>query len=119
MDAARAWYVESLASFHAVGNPLGTTEAIERFGLLAAVMGRALQAARLFGYGAARRATMGAPVPPVERDEQARIQGALQEALGAEGFDAAWEAGQLMSLDEAIADARAGPASSLRAASQE
>jgi len=46
-DAARAWYVESLASFHVVGNPLGTVEAIERLGLLDAAMGRAIRAARL------------------------------------------------------------------------
>jgi len=59
-------------------------------------------AARLLGFSAARRAAMGTPVPPVERDEQARIQGALREALGAEGFGAAWQAGSLLSLDEAI-----------------
>ncbi len=105
MDAARAWYVESLESFHAVGNPLGTVEAIERLGLLDAAMGRAIRAARLLGYSAARRAAMGTPVPPVERDEQARIQGALREALGAEGFGAAWQAGSLMSLDEVVAEA--------------
>ncbi|MHB8647673.1 MAG: ATP-binding protein [Thermomicrobiales bacterium] len=99
---ARAHSIEGLQLFQAIGDPFGMTEALERLGLLATDAGGA---ARLLGFCAAMRARMGTPIPPVERDEHARADAALREALGADAFAAAWAAGAALSLDEATAAA--------------
>lgn len=103
-EVARARSIEGLRSFHAVGDPFGMTEAVERLGLLAPNAGGA---ARLLGFCAATRARMGTPIPPVERDAHARTEAALREALGADTFATAWAAGAALSLEEAIATALA------------
>ncbi|MDQ2785112.1 MAG: tetratricopeptide repeat protein [Chloroflexota bacterium] len=104
-EMARARYIEGLQSFHAVGDPFGMTEAVERLGLLATDPGGAV---RLLGFCAAMRARMSTPIPPVERDEHARADARLRAALGADAFAAAWAAGAALTLEDAIAEAFEG-----------
>ncbi len=107
LETARARYVESLQSFRAAGNPLGTMQAIERLGLLATDAACSDAAARLLGFSAATRAMMRTPAPPVERDPLLRAEAMLRDTLGAEAFHVAWETGSAMTLDAAVAEALA------------
>ncbi|HEU0114461.1 MAG TPA: response regulator transcription factor, partial [Thermomicrobiales bacterium] len=63
--------------------------ALERFAHLAAATGRPRQGETLLAAAGAVRAAIGAPVPPSEREDYARLVAALRNALGNEGFAAA------------------------------
>jgi hypothetical protein len=104
---ARVRYAESLAAFRVAGNPLGLTEAIERFGLLAAQEGLPERAARVLGYSDRTRMRMGTPIPPNARAEHERARAALRTLLDDAAFAAAWAAGAALSTDAAIAVATA------------
>lgn len=104
-EVARARSIEGLQSFRAVGDPFGMTRAVERLGLLAVASNDAGGAARLLGFCAAMRTRMGTPLPPVERDEHARADATLRDALGADAFAAAWAAGAALTLEDEIAEA--------------
>jgi non-specific serine/threonine protein kinase len=73
---------------------------------LAGVAGRSgqpAQAARLFGAADALRAALGTPVVPLQRAGHEREIEAVREALGAAAFATAWEAGQALPLEQAVA----------------
>ncbi|MEV0703624.1 BTAD domain-containing putative transcriptional regulator [Saccharopolyspora sp. NPDC050389] len=64
------------------------------------------QAARLLGAAAAARNSVGAPLPPAERDDVDRITTAARKALGDKDFNEKYAQGTGLSLDEADALAR-------------
>ncbi|MGP4015718.1 BTAD domain-containing putative transcriptional regulator [Saccharopolyspora sp. 5N708] len=66
------------------------------------------QAARLLGAAAAARDSVGAPLPPAERDDVDRITAAARKALGGAGFDAEFGRGSAMPWDgvDALVDVR-------------
>ncbi|MCA1723185.1 MAG: tetratricopeptide repeat protein [Thermomicrobia bacterium] len=107
-EMARTRYIEGLQSFHAVGDPFGMTEAVERLGLLAVARNDVVRAARLLGFCAAMRVRMGTPIPPVERDAHACADATLRQSLGADAVAAAWAAGAALTLEDVIADVMAG-----------
>ncbi len=74
---------------------------------LARVASRAEQAARLFGAAAALRDAIGAPLPPSDQTDVDRGVAAARGAMGDEAFQAAWEQGRSMSLDQAVEEALA------------
>jgi tetratricopeptide (TPR) repeat protein len=61
--------------------------------------------ARLFGAAAALRHRAGISIGPRVREGNERLHAAVRELLGEAAFDAAWEEGSGMPLDEAIAGA--------------
>ena len=89
-----------------MGDRQGQAESLEA---LAAAFGPTPKAARLFGAAEALRATLGAPVPLVERPGYEQAVTAVRQALGAEAFDAAWRAGQALPLDQVLVEALAMP----------
>ncbi len=60
-------------------------------------------AARLLGAATALRQTLGAPLPPSERDEHARDIKAIQEGMGIRAFETAWAQGLAMNREQAVA----------------
>lgn len=58
---------------------------------------------RLLGATTAARLAIGYPVPPIRRDEHERCVDSMRDALGAGGFDVAWNEGATLSLEEAVA----------------
>jgi hypothetical protein len=75
---------------------------------LAAAQGQPARAARLWGAAAAQhQALLGRPLPAYEDPTLAQATEALRARLGDVAFDAAWVAGQAMSLDQAVAEALA------------
>ena len=63
----------------------------------------ARRAALLFGAAATLRATLGAPLPPIDRPVYDRHLAAARTRLGEAGWAAAWAEGRNMSLDQALA----------------
>ncbi|MGH2614035.1 MAG: hypothetical protein ACRDJC_02250, partial [Thermomicrobiales bacterium] len=76
---------------------------IENFALIAAATGEPARAARLFGAAAALRTQLGASLPANDRAFQQRYIGEASERLGDDAFTQAWDEGEAMPLDEAIA----------------
>jgi predicted ATPase len=71
---------------------------------------------RLLAAVGTLREAIGAPPAPAAAVRCERIAEALRAALGAEAFGREWSAGSALSLDEALADARALADASARAA---
>jgi hypothetical protein len=65
------------------------------------------RAARLFGAAEALREALGASPRTIYREEYERRVATARAALGAENFRAAWTAGRVMAVEEAIAHALA------------
>jgi predicted ATPase/DNA-binding CsgD family transcriptional regulator/transcriptional regulator with XRE-family HTH domain len=106
-DAAQACTLleQSLALMQAIGQPLGIAACLEGFAGVAELEGQPARAVRLFGAAAAIRGALGIPPFGDERlDHECRLALARTQ-LGAATFDAAWMAGQAMTLEEAIAEA--------------
>jgi tetratricopeptide (TPR) repeat protein len=66
---------------------------------------QAEQAARLFGAAEGRRETLGAAVPPPERESLERRWAAARDALGETGFADAWAAGRTLAWEDAVVEA--------------
>ena len=70
-------------------------------------VGRAADGTRLFGAEAFTRERSGEQLTPSDERDYAVALRRARQALGEAGFDAAWAAGQGISLEQAIADALA------------
>ena len=102
---AGALLAESAALFRAVGNPLYLPWCLEGLAGVAAARGRMEQAACLCGTGDALRARLGAGLPPADPTGHARTLATARTALGDVAFAAAYERGQALPPEEAIAGA--------------
>jgi predicted ATPase/DNA-binding CsgD family transcriptional regulator len=114
-ERATALFHESLSLAVAKGNLGSVVDGIEGLARVSAVMGQAAQATRLFGAGEALRETLVWPLSPTEIAYAEPIMNALRNALGADGFAAAWEQGRSLSQEEALEEAlaiHAAPAAS-------
>jgi len=101
VPGAVAYYAEGLALAR---NQEDRVVALVRTASLAAAGRKALPATRLFGAAAALAETVGYPL---EQTKQARCQDAAgaRAILGDAGFEAAWEAGQALTAEQAVAEA--------------
>jgi predicted ATPase/Tfp pilus assembly protein PilF len=104
-SAARCRYRESLALARELADRLQVAECLEGFGQLAAAQQQHERAAQLGGAADALRESLGAPLPPSERDRLERAINPVRVALGQAGFAAAWAVGRAMALEQAIAAA--------------
>lgn len=104
-DAARAakQYVESLKLYRAIAYWVGVAGCLEALAEVTAHREDPWSAARVGGMAVALRASLGTPIPPVERAGFDRAMAAVRTALGPVRFAAAWEAGAALDLDYAIA----------------
>ena len=78
---------------------------LEGMARVAAVQGQPEWAARLLGTSAAQREEMGTPLTPIARTDHDHAVNVARAALGEDAFEAAWDEGHAMSLEEAISDA--------------
>jgi predicted ATPase/transcriptional regulator with XRE-family HTH domain len=105
---ASVYFRDSLDRFGQLGITRGIAESLAGFAAVAAVSGQAAEASRLWGAAEALHATVGTPVWPVDRREQARYQTTARAALDTASWEAAWQKGrahplaQHMALDETI-----------------
>jgi predicted ATPase/DNA-binding XRE family transcriptional regulator len=108
-DRAEAWYRESLHTCRALApNSTAATHCIEGLAAVVVMRGQDADAVRLYGAASAARETIGAGDRLAWRRTHDRIIGDLHRRLGAERFLTAWNAGQALSLDEAVAWLTAG-----------
>ncbi len=103
LAAARQYFRESLGLHREVGSPAGLPDAVEGLAKTAAAQREGERAARLFGAAASLRETVGAPLPPAVRPIYERHLAAARALLAPAAWDAAWAAGQRMSVDQAVA----------------
>ena len=92
----------ALSAFRELGDRQGLVETLEG---LAAAYGPVEAAARWFGAAQALRTTLGAQRPVVEQRDYDRGLASARETLGAERFEAAWQAGQALPLQQALDEA--------------
>jgi predicted ATPase len=106
-DAARAeaQFTHSLAMFRTLGNRRGIAECLAGLAVLWAGRGASRRAARMLGAAQGLLDAAGAAWWPADRVEIERSLAALRSELDEETFAAAWDAGQAMTLEQAIADA--------------
>ncbi|MDR7449895.1 MAG: BTAD domain-containing putative transcriptional regulator, partial [Armatimonadota bacterium] len=97
---------EALDLFQKVGERLGLVQSLEVLGAVALQAG-GVAGARLLGAAAAARARLGAPQSPLEQDHLARPVRAAEAAAAPGALQAARAAGEGMTLDAAIEEARA------------
>jgi predicted ATPase/class 3 adenylate cyclase len=103
IQAARSLYGESLAIFQELGDQWGIAVSLEGAAALARCESNPLQAAKIWGAAQRLREEIGVPLPPAERPryvEQVSI--ARSECTSTAAFEAAWETGRGLTLDQAI-----------------
>jgi predicted ATPase len=102
-ERATALHEEALSlGWHSTNRPW-LARGIENFALIAAATGDPARAVRLFGAAAALRARLGASLTSNDRAVNQRYIGEASERLGDDAFAQAWDEGEAMPLDEAIA----------------
>jgi DNA-binding NarL/FixJ family response regulator len=79
----------------------------EEVGDIALAIGRAEQAARLYGAAEIQRVLQATPLETAWHAEHERKINAVRNALSLVDFAAAWAAGRSLTLDEAVAEALA------------
>ncbi len=65
--------------------------------------GQAEKAVRLFGAGAALRASIGSVIDPADQPEYESKITSLRAKLGEERFAAVWDEGRALTLEQAVA----------------
>jgi tetratricopeptide (TPR) repeat protein len=99
---------EGLALALAVTDPAAVATALDETASLLGDQNMARewhQAARLLGAAQALRQIAAAPAPPPERARHEQQRAAVHAALGDAAFQAAWAAGQALTLEQAAAEA--------------
>ena len=99
---AESQFRESLVMFRQLGNRRGIAECLAALGGLKARQGRAKWGANMLGAAESLLHETGGAWGPADRVEVERNQEIMQSALGEAEFTAAWEAGQSMTLEQAI-----------------
>jgi tetratricopeptide (TPR) repeat protein len=108
---AKAVLMENLELCQAMDHKEFLAWTLEGFAAMASAMGKSLEAAQLWGAVVALRESIAAPLPPVDQAYYKRtVLAALREQMGEPAFNAAVIGGKSLSLDQAIAMARAATA---------
>ncbi|MEA2572880.1 MAG: hypothetical protein QOH93_178 [Chloroflexia bacterium] len=104
-DYGRAWdlFHESLILQQEIGNQQGVSECLSGFAALAGAQGEPMRAARLFGAAEALRTAIGVYMWPAERIECERNLRSTKAQLDEAGWQAAWQEGEQLSPEQAIA----------------
>jgi predicted ATPase/DNA-binding SARP family transcriptional activator len=102
-EEARAFYAKSLILRRELGDSFTLLQALEDFAELAALERQWARMTRLLGAAEALREKIDVPLRPPEGTEYDRLLSDARGALGENAVAAAWEAGQAMSLQQAIA----------------
>ena len=101
--AARSLLAESLRIQWEFGNQSRIGSSLEAVAALKASEGEFEQAACLWGAAEALREVRRAVLPPDERSRYEQDVAAARAQLDEERFNAAWERGKAMTLEEAVA----------------
>jgi tetratricopeptide (TPR) repeat protein len=107
--SAWARLMEGLVIRRELDPTLNAAGHLEGLATIAAAQGRAAQAARLFGAAARAWEGMSRVSRSLERPDSGCAVASVRAALGEEAFAAAWASGRVLTLEEALAEARWEP----------
>ena len=96
-------FVETVRNFHKNGNKNGLASTLEGLASLNILIGKPEHAARLIGWADATREKIGVTRWKIEKDDTDRDIAAIRAKISSPAFEIAYEAGQSMTLDEAVA----------------
>ena len=99
--------VRSLAVHRELHDRWRMSSVLEDLAALSLARGSPARAARLLAAAGAIRETIGTVIPPCEAEQHTRTLAAVQTALGADAFAAAWQEGLLASADALLAELQA------------
>jgi non-specific serine/threonine protein kinase len=105
LEQAAALYRQNLERYRDLGDRDGFANCITGIAAVAAKIGRATQAVRLLSANVAIRTQIHAPLPRLRQNEYGDAVAAARANLGSRRFEAAWRAGQEMTLEAIIAEA--------------
>ena len=105
---AGALLAESLQLSRELGDAIGLIHGLEELAWVAAAQGRAERTARLSGAAAALCEATSLPLLPHARSVSERCRASARAQLGEAAWVAAWEEGQAMSGEQAVAYALEG-----------
>jgi non-specific serine/threonine protein kinase len=103
LAAARAYIAETIAVARSFGDVVMVAEGLQGASGLAVVRRQFTRAVRLAGAAAAQGRRVGAPIGPAWAALHERWLGRARQELSADAFVAAWQEGQAMTLEQAIA----------------
>jgi hypothetical protein len=95
--------VDVIENFHADRNKSGLTFAMDKMASLFAVTDKPEAATRLIGWSDATRKEIGDSRPRIEQVDVKQDIAAIIAKIGIPAYDAAYNAGQAMPLDQAVA----------------
>jgi predicted ATPase/transcriptional regulator with XRE-family HTH domain len=104
-ERARTCFTESLTLSVQLVDKAWVAANLEGLARLAHVQGRWERVARLFGAAAGLRERIGAPLSPAEAASDGELIATARTRLGELPFIAAWQAGQRLSLEQAVHEA--------------
>lgn len=104
---AGTYFAEGLSLHLEHGDKRGLAHYVAGLAGTATLLGEPERAARLSGAAQALFAATGASTWPVDQREHTRNLAAARRGLSGPAFDAAWDAGQSLSWEQAIAEAAA------------
>jgi predicted ATPase/class 3 adenylate cyclase len=102
-ERAIAQLGESLEARREIGDQSGCAWCLERLAAVAMAQGQAEKAARLFGAGAALRASIKSVIDPADQPAYDSKILSLRKELGKARFSALWDEGRGMGLEQAAA----------------
>jgi len=103
---AKAILNESLQVRHELGDKGGMAWCLERLAEVALELGRSERSVRFFGAAAALRASIGSVIDPADQPAYEREITNLGDELDQATYAVAWDQGQAMTLEQAIAYAQ-------------
>ena len=95
--------VDTIENFHTTGNKNGLAFAVDKMASLYITIDKPDVAARLIGWSDATRKEIGDPRPRLEQEDLDRDIAAIKTKIGADAYEAAYNTGQDLTLDDAVA----------------
>jgi tetratricopeptide (TPR) repeat protein len=102
LDDAMGWYRKSLGLMQWMGCQPFMPDTIEAIAKVAGILGQNQRAVRLFAASQAAREWLEIPVPAVSQPDYERNLRGIHKAMGEVTFNAAWEEGKKMTLEQAL-----------------
>lgn len=94
---------DTIENFHADQSKNGLAFALDRMVSVYVMTGKPEAAARLIGWSDAIRREIGDPRPRIEQADLDRAIAAIKAKCGVPAYEAAYDSGRRMTLDEAVA----------------
>jgi predicted ATPase/class 3 adenylate cyclase len=106
-ETARKYLRDALKIREELGDKASIAYSLEGFAAVAIADGRMVLGARLFGRAQSLREAIGAPPEPAERNQYQQLIESVRARLGPGNFEAEWETGRSMPVEDVIAQALA------------